>query len=78
MNHTKVLAIGRSLTLPSVFVKSADDFYSFKVQSFITFLQEAGLIKNAKEIHEIDSVTISCSLKNGLNVVGKMNFINFS
>ena len=76
MKVIKELETGQNQTLRSEYGISIEDLYSLKVQSFITFLVESGLIKNARQIREIDSVTISCSLKNGLDIVGKMNFIN--
>ena len=78
MNLTKVSETGQNQTYHSEYVNLADDLYSFKVQSFITFLLEVGLIKSAKQIREIDSVTICSSQKNGLNPVFRTHYINFS
>ena len=78
MNLTKESEIGLSQTYHSEYVNLADDLYSFKVQSFITFLLEAGLITSAKQIQEIDSITICSSQKDGLNPVFRTHCINFS
>lgn len=78
MNPIKVLVTGLNQTYALESVDMEGDYYSFKVQSFITFLQEVGLLKRGRQIPPIDSITISYSQKDGLNHVGNIHSTNCS
>ena len=78
MKPIKVLVIGQNQTSALESVDVEGDYYSFKVQSFITFLQEAGLLKRGQEIPPIDSITISYFPSDGLDQTGSIHCINCS
>ena len=78
MNPIKVLVTGLNQTYALESVDLEADYYSFKAQSFITFLQELGLLKRGQEIPPIDSITISYFQKDGLSHTGSTHSIKCS